>query len=245
MLLLKNTKTNGDSLLKINNTVSSICEKLQENTLETNNAFIAPALGFKDNLLTIFSNVYVFYDEPKKISDSLKYFLKNNYESFLNLINKGELLNFHLDFFNCENNIFRKNNYSIFANISSDILPSEKEVQFRTIGARKYTFDYKALYNDLLVYQKSNYIVFLFCGDENSKQSVGEYLTSKGILWRDDIYRNINKGQIVLSSLYFPNSFSFLDANIIAIGTSDLVKKAHKTPTKLSKLKKKIKSYNK
>ena len=64
--------------LKINNIVSDICEKIRENCLETNNSFIIPALGFNDNLLTVFKDKYVFYDEPKKISDSLKYYLKNN-----------------------------------------------------------------------------------------------------------------------------------------------------------------------
>ena len=69
---LKNTKSNGEALLKINNIVSDICEKIRENCLETNNSFIIPALGFNDNLLTVFKDKYVFYDEPKKISDSLK-----------------------------------------------------------------------------------------------------------------------------------------------------------------------------
>ena len=236
---LKQSKINGESLLKINDIVLDICEKIKENTLDNNNSFIMPALDFKDNLLTLFDDKYVFYDEPKKIIDSLKYYLKNTGESFLNSISKGELLHLHLQFFNDENNVFRKHNYSIFANITSDILPYSNEIKLRTIGSRKYTFDFKALVNDLTLYQKSNYIVFLLCGDEKSKNNIGEFLSSKGLMWRDDIYRNLNKAQIILSDLYFPNSFSFLETNVIVIGTGDLVKKAHKTQTKLTKTKKK------
>ena len=53
-----------------------------------------------------------------------------------------------------------------YGNITSDILPYSNEIKLRTIGSRKYTFDFKALINDLTLYQKSNYIVFLLCGDE-------------------------------------------------------------------------------
>ena len=84
----------------------------------------------------------------------------------------------------------------------------KKEIQFRNIGSRKYTFDYTALYNDLLIYQKSNYIVVLFCGDENSKKSIGEFLAGKKMLWRDNVFRNLNHAQIILTDIYFPSSFS-------------------------------------
>lgn len=236
---LKNSKINADELLKINNIVYEICEKIENNCLDINNAFIAPFLYFKDNLLSLFSENLVFYDEPKKIYDDVFSFLKNNNDSIINLIQKGELLTPHLDFFCDINNIFNANKYCIFANFSSDIISYEKEISLRNIGARKYTFDYKALVNDINIYLKSNYIIILLCGSQNSKKSIGEFLATKGILWRDNIFGVNPKAQVVLTDIDFPSSFSFLEANIVAIGTSDLVKKSTKQKMSSNKIKKK------
>ncbi|MBQ3494422.1 MAG: transcription-repair coupling factor [Clostridia bacterium] len=236
---LKITKTRPENKNKITEIVDLVCEKIQNNVLENNNFFVASFLENKGNLLNLFEDFFVFYDEPKKIFDFNKLILNNNYERYISLLEKGELLEKHLHCFCDENNIFRKNNYYIFSNFKTDVLPYKNEIAFRNIGSRKYTFDYNALYNDLLVYQKSNYIVVLFCGDENSKKSIGEFLASKGLLWRDDVFRNLNHSQIILSNIYYPSSFSFLEARVVGIGTADLVKRAIKSKSQISQKNKK------
>ena len=114
----------------------------------------------------------------------------------------------------------------VFSNIANNIFKSEYSQTLRTIGSRKYVFDYKSLTSDLFIYERSKYKVILFAGSEDARVGICDYLTKYGIFASDNINMASNKFQVIVSDKKFSKSCSFLDAGIIIIGTDDLIKKS-------------------
>ncbi len=236
---IKKIKINNDNYSKINDIKSYYLVNFENNSLPINNAFILPFFNFNDNLLSLFSDNLIYFDEPKKIFDDFNLIYNNNLDSINNLIRNGELLPIHSKF-NCElKDILKINKYCLFDNYNNSFLKTEKTIHFRTIGTRKYVFDYKALCSDINIYLSSNYKVFLFCGSKTSLNSIGTFLLSNNVNYQLE-YKNNNKAQVILLDDYLELSASFLESGIIFIGTNDLVKR---TKTQSVTLKKSTKLY--
>ena len=223
----------GDEIQKINNfdldTMQTI-NILEQIKIYPINIF-ENVLNYKDNILSIFNDKLIFFDEPKKLIDDFNNIYLNNKNSIQSLINKGELGKEYLDYyFNFLD--FIPNKYCLFENILNNYFVTEKQINFRNIGAKKYVFNYKSLANDLNIYLSSNYKIFLFCGSEESVKSIGQLLLSFGLNYTTEYDARLPKGQIILTSEVLEYSASFLESGIILIATSDLVKRTRIVATK-------------
>lgn len=223
---VKKIKISNDNYSKVNEIKSAYSKKFESGNLTLNDGFILPFFNFSNNILSIFDNELIFIDEPKRVYDDVESIYKNNIESIYNLIQKGELLPIHSDFFYPKNKIFNVKKYAIFDDYSSNVIPFNKIIKYRSIGARKYTFDYKALVQDISLYLSSSYLVVLCCGSEESVKSIGEYLLNNRMSFKTEIPKEIEKGIVILKD--YSLSASFLESSVVIIGTNDLVKKFDK-----------------
>lgn len=233
-----NLPKNAENYSILEQNVSVLSEKILNNNVDLNSIFAIPFYGFKDNILSIFSNVKVFFDEPKKLYDDLFSIYSNCLESNLNLYSKGELLKEHESFLIEPIEAIKCSSYALFSNFEQYYFPFQTKIDFRSIGSRKYTFDFKALVNDINLYRNSNYAIILSAGSESSKKSIGEFLVKNEIFWKDEFNPNKYGAQVYLTSDCYPISASFLDAGIVIIGTNDLIKR----PSKISNINSKKKS---
>lgn len=225
-------KLNNDIKQKINDNylryseIKSHYENAIENKfIDISDSFILPYFGFKDNIISLFKSDLIVFDEPKKIFDNLYKINNNNIISINNSIQNNELLNAHKKYFYEIENNFNINNYLLFDNFNNTYFSCDENINFRNIGSRKYLFDYKALIKDISVYCASSYSCILFCGSKSSVDSIGKYLITNNLTYQTKFNPNINKSQIVLLQDELPFSASFLEAGLVLIGTSDLVKK--------------------
>lgn len=231
---IKKLEIKNDNYSKINDIKSYYLANFNNEFLTLNNSFILPFFNFNDNILSLFKNNLIFLDEPKKIFDDFNLIYNNNLNSIKNLIKNGELLPIHENFYCNIDSLLNIKNYCLFENYKNTYLTTEKTVVFRTIGSRKYVFDYKALANDLKIYLSSNYKIFLFCGTKTSVDSIGTFLLSNNVNYQLEYIPN-NKAQVILLEDYLELSASFLEAGLIFIGTNDLVKRSKKTQSNLKK----------
>ena len=228
-------KIKNDNYSKINEIKSHYLINLNNNSLPANDGFILPFFEFKNNILSLFNEQLVFIDEPKKIHDDFYSIYNNSLDSVNELIDKGELCEIHKNFYyNALNKI--DNFYCIFDNYSSRHFLFDKQITFRTIGARKYLFNYKTLCTDINIYLASNYKVVLFCGSKESVNSIGTYLIQNKINYSTELNFYLNKGQVVLLEQTLETSASFLESGIILIATSDLVKRVKKVEQKRKRI---------
>lgn len=210
--------------------------KINDNFIEIGDSFILPFFDFSDSVLSLFSNDLIIFDEPKKIFDDLIKILDNNNLEINNLIENNQLLPIHKNYFNSVENLLKINKYLIFDNYENNYLKYDEKIIFKSIGSQKYVFDFKALLRDIRIYLSSNYSVFLFCGDKNSKQNIGKFLQENNLSYVTSFDENSANPQIVLYEEILPYSASFLDCNVIIIGTFDLVKKSRELLSKNSNL---------
>ena len=227
---IKKIKIKNDNYAKLNEIKSDYSVKLTNNSLRIEDAFILPFFDFKDNIITVFEDFLVYISEPKKIIDDFNAIYKNNQDGIENMIENGELLPIHKNFYNSWNEI-NFNMYCMFDNFSSSYLDYDKKLNFRSIGSRKYLFDYKTLCTDINIYNKSLYSVILFCGNETSVESIGTYLIQNKLNYTTEFNFLTAKPQIVLLPQYLEFSASFLESGIILIGTNDLIKKTRQPQT--------------
>lgn len=225
-------KLNEEINKKINNNYLHYAEiksyyenKINDKFINISDSFILPFFDFQNNIISLFDKGLIIFDEPKKIFDDLYKILENNNLSINNSINNNELLNIHKKYYYDINNIFSLNKFVLFDNYNSNYFPIDKTINFRSIGTRKYVFDYKALVKDIRIYFSSNYSVILFCGNKTSQEKIGEFLLSNNLTYQTSFDSETSKPQLVLCDFTLPYSASFLDAGIIFIGTLDLVKK--------------------
>ena len=217
---IKKIKINNDNYSKINE-INSYYSMQFSSILDAGDSFILPFFDFNNNILTLLKNENIFFDQPKKIFDELTLVKTQNIISINKLIDAGELAPIHKNFyFDYENNIPKK--YICFDSFGDKITYDEK-IELRTIGSRKYVFDFKALIRDLNIYVLSSYKIFLFCGSKSAVSSIGNFLINNGIGFSTNI--SDEKAKIFLLEDELEHSASFLSDNVVLIATSDLVRR--------------------
>ena len=91
---IKKIKLTNENSFKVNDIVSTYLVRFENNNFNINDSFILPFFNFNKNILNLFNNKIIFFDEPKKIFYYFLNIYKNNYESIESLINKGENASF-------------------------------------------------------------------------------------------------------------------------------------------------------
>ena len=144
-------------------------------------------------------------DEPKKISEefemlnssyqTMSFYDEKNYVQFDKLLDKTDM-------------IF--DNFAQQVEYENDIVPEQN-----------YLTDFLALKQDILSYKKMNQSVVLFTGQERFSSSIKRFLTENGINW-NDVNDDLKSGEVYVSDLMMPYSFSFLKEGVIGIGADNL-----------------------
>lgn len=238
------SKLSGDALIKSHTTANEIIEGLKENIIKHDEPYLRPFINEEYSILDVLQNSSkIFIDEPKKIFDELSEISTSLMSDIYDYIESGDLLEQHSKFFfSLDDAVKFKPNF-IFSSYDNNVFKSDVIDRLRTIGSRKYVFDYKALVSDLFIYEKSKYKVILCAGSEDAKLSISDFLIKYNVYPSDEINYNSNKFQVVVSNKKFGKSASFLDAGLIIIGTDDLIKKTKQDVKNISSKTKKRKVF--
>jgi len=161
-------------------------------------------LKFGNNsVLDLSENIYV--DEPNKIENEIKILERSREQLSWDCQNK--FLSFDkIDLKKCV--VFSNSNDSDFEN--------------KTIGQKNYITDFLSLKKDIGIYVKGGLDVFLFGGKYS--QILKEFLLTNKIQYRVFAGMLVDKIHVYVCEDYFPYSFSFLDEQIVGIGTDDMYK---------------------
>ncbi|MBR1890778.1 MAG: transcription-repair coupling factor [Clostridia bacterium] len=157
----------------------------------------------KDNVLSLCENTIV--DEPSKIANECNI-----------LAQSREKLSWTRDDLFCSFSSFDLSNCTIFSNTNKN------DFENKTIGAKNYVTDFMSLKNDLQMYAKSGINTFLFAGDYF--EILQEFLITNHISFNVFDGTLSDKIKVYLCRDYFSYSFSFLQDDIVGIGTDDMYK---------------------
>lgn len=157
----------------------------------------------KDSVFDLTSNTIL--DEPFKIENECKILSASRKE--LSWSKQGYFLEFE---------DFPMENCMVFSNTN------DSDFENKTVGQKSYVTDFMALKKDINIFADGQINVFLFAGEYFSL--LEEFLLSNKISFK--IFDgHLQKGiRIYLCKEYFPFSFSFLDFDIVGIGTDDMYK---------------------
>lgn len=147
-------------------------------------------------------------DEPKKIEEEIT-LLEDSYK-VMSFYNKNNYQKFE--------NLYKKADY-IFDNFDSQNADYENTL----VGERNYLTDFLALKQDLLNLKEKQISTILFTGEERFLNKMQDFLKENGIKYSLlDENQEIKKGEIYVSSLYIPYTFSFLKEKVVGIGCENL-----------------------
>ncbi len=131
---------------------------------------------------------------------------------------------------------FDQNNYATFDYIYQKSLlvfdslnDLKTDYKISTFPSRNYLTDFLALKNDINSYRKMGMRVVLFAGNEKYKQKLIDFCNENNLTWRDFENDENYLNALYLSSLDFPYPISFIEQNIVCIGSDSLFK--HSTTT--------------
>ena len=148
---------------------------------------------------------HIFVEEPQKIANECDILRKAREE----LTWKNEDLFIDFDKINLKK-------YTIFSNTD------KMDFENQTIGEKNYVNDFFALKNDLQMYAKGGKNVFLFGGQ--FLEILQEFLMTNRISFRIFDGTLVDGVHVYLCKEHFSFSFSFLQWNIVGIGTDDMYK---------------------
>lgn len=106
--------------------------------------------------------------------------------------------------------------YAILSNTN------DSNFENKTVGQKSYVTDFMALKRDIAIYVNGHMNVFLFGGEY--LDILTEFLTTNKISFRIFDGELVENVHVYVCKDYFPYSFSFLEFNIIGIGTDDMYK---------------------
>ena len=147
-------------------------------------------------------------DEPKKIENEIEllktsyktmsFYHENLYEDFSNLYNKANLV--------FDNYQYEKSDYNN-----------------NSLAPRSYLTDFMALKQDIEDFKNLHQAILLFAREERLKNNLAGFLIENGLSYKDyDEKESLEMGNIYLSSLPMPYSFSFLKEGVVAVGCDSL-----------------------
>lgn len=99
---------------------------------------------------------------------------------------------------------------------------NDSDFENKTVGQKSYITDFMSLKKDITIYADGHVNVFLFAGEYFDILS--EFLFTNKVQFKVFDGELVNNIHIYLCTDYFPYSFSFLEFNIIGIGTDDMYK---------------------
>ena len=237
------SEQDGDALIKSHTILNQILEGLQENIISDDVEFLRPFLNDAYSVFEILPKSKIFVSEPKRLAQEIADISKSVNADIFDYVKSGDLTQEHYKYFFDELSAIKFYANIVFSGIKQSIFTPDVNLCVRTIGSRKYVFDYKSLVNDLFIYERSRYKVVLFAGSKESAKTMSEYLINHKIYPTQDINFGSNKFQVCVSEEKFASSFSFLDAGIVAIGTDDLIKKTKSDVKNISSKNKKRKVF--
>lgn len=148
----------------------------------------------------------IFVDEPEKIKNECKILQNSRKEQSSHIEDK--FLE-ELDFSSC----------TVFSNTE------KSEFENKTIGSKNYITDFISLKKDINMLVENNINVFLFGGQ--FYEILKEFLFTNKIVFKDFDGKLAKKACVYICKEYFPYSFSFLDFDIVGIGTDDMYRNRH------------------
>ena len=147
----------------------------------------------------------VIVDEPVKIENECKILKQSRSELSWN----SDKLFFDFDCVDLKK-------YTILSNTN------DSNFENKTVGQKSYVTDFMALKRDIAIYVNGHMNVFLFGGEY--LDILTEFLTTNKISFRIFDGELVENVHVYVCKDYFPYSFSFLEFNIIGIGTDDMYK---------------------
>lgn len=157
-------------------------------------------------------------DQPKMIDEEIT-LLKQSYSAMSFYDYK-----FYEDF----ENLYNKSDF-IFDNFQIE----EPDYFNERVAERSYLTDFLALKQDIIDFKNLNQAILLFTGEERFKNNLESFLTENGLAWKNySINEKLEIGNIYLSTLSMPYSFSFLKEGIVAVGCDMLFRSTNITFSK-------------
>lgn len=105
----------------------------------------------------------------------------------------------------------------------------------RSSAEVSYLHNFADLANDLKQFDQEKQKVVLFAGDETSKNRIKNFLLGQEISFYDFENSAFNRNGIYVSDFYYPNSFSFPQLGLFAIGSDCLTKQKTSVSSKTKK----------
>lgn len=147
-------------------------------------------------------------DEPKKVMEEIE-LLKQSYQTMS--IFKQSL---YADF----ERLYEKADY-LFDNFNIAPVTYKNE----RIASRSYLTDFLALKQDVLDFKNLNQSIILFTGQDRFLKNMQDFLIENNLSWHNyDDSIDLESGEIYLSSMPMPLSFSFLKEGLTAVGCDNL-----------------------
>lgn len=157
----------------------------------------------KNTVFDLCKNIII--DEPIKIENECKILKKSREE--LSWDSEGQFLDF--------DDVDLKK-YTVFSNTN------DSDFENKTVGQKNYITDFMSLKKDIVMYADGHINVFLFAGEYH--EILKEFLLTNKIQYREFDGQLVDNVHIYVCRNYFPYSFSFLEYNIVGIGTDDMYK---------------------
>lgn len=157
----------------------------------------------KNTVFDLCKNIII--DEPIKIENECKILKKSREE--LSWDSEGQFLDF--------DDVDLKK-YTVFSNTN------DSDFENKTVGQKNYITDFMSLKKDIIMYADGHINVFLFAGEYY--EILKEFLLTNKIQYREFDGQLVDNVHIYVCRNYFPYSFSFLEYNIVGIGTDDMYK---------------------
>ena len=157
----------------------------------------------KNTVFDLCKNIII--DEPIKIENECKILKKSREE--LSWDSEGQFLDF--------DDVDLKK-YTVFSNTN------DSDFENKTVGQKNYITDFMSLKKDIITYADGHINVFLFAGEYH--EILKEFLLTNKIQYREFDGQLVDNVHIYVCRNYFPYSFSFLEYNIVGIGTDDMYK---------------------
>ena len=177
----------GDALIKSHSLANQICELLDGNIIDSDTDFLMQFMPEQFSVFEILQDAKIVISEPKKTYDYLCDVSKSLLASVCDFIDSGELFPEHAGHYFLPEQAFGFKPNLIFSNVEQKLFKADVNDFMRTVGTRNYVYDFKALANDLFIYQQSKYKIVLFAGNADSVQTISDFLIKYNIFASDQI----------------------------------------------------------